>query len=63
LEVTGGESTPVASKILMIHATLEEICDSLLATMRMIRETSTRLHGEVIEHEKRRKVAELRSAN
>lgn len=35
----------------------------LLTPMRVVRETRPRLHGEVVQHEERREVLELRRAD
>ncbi len=59
LEVSGFNRARVAGKILVIHCPLEQVCDGLLPTMRMVWEAGAWCDGEVVEHEKWREVSQL----
>lgn len=63
LQVARPDGALVAGEVLVVEPALEQVRDRLLAPVRVVRETRARRDGEVVEHQKRREVAQLGRAD
>lgn len=63
LQITLVKSTLATNEVLMINRTINDVCDSLLASMRMVWETSGRGDLEMVKKKERREVSNLHVAN
>ena len=63
LQIPGSNGALVSGEILMVHAAGKQVCDGLLAAVRVVRETGAFADGEMVEHEEWAEVAEFHGAN
>lgn len=63
LKVAGVEAATIAFDVFVLYTASQQVGDSFLTTVRMVRETGRRRNVEMVQHQKGCEVAELGGAN